>query len=467
MPTDHPAMRFAPDDGTALPLHLVDADRFEDWKARQPAPVAGWIEALGFRARAGTLAIIPGPEGELAGAVAGHGTIRDLARNRFTLAGIRSRLPARSFALHHDLAPDALAHEALGWCLAGYTFRRYRSTAETPLAVLIAPAGIDAAEIETLAAAEALTRDLINTPAADMGPDALEAEMRALASAHGATLAITTGDALLDANLPLIHAVGRASSRAPRLLDLRWGTTGPRLTLVGKGVCFDTGGLNLKPGASMGLMKKDMGGAATVIGLAHAIMARGWPVQLRVLVPAVENAVSGNAMRPGDILASRKGLSIEINNTDAEGRLILADALALADEEPPEIMVCMATLTGAARVALGPDVPPFFTRDAGLSDALLHASRQVQDPLWPLPLHPPYEPLIEPGIADLDNAPSGGMAGAITAALFLHRFVEATPRFVHLDIYGHQQRAAPARPKGGVGQGARALYAALPGLLGL
>ncbi|TVS01059.1 MAG: leucyl aminopeptidase family protein [Rhodobacteraceae bacterium] len=460
-------MAFAKDDGSALPLHLVGAEGLDDWKAQAPASVTAWLDTLNFKAAAGEVALVPGEDGALGLAVAGLGSARDRARSRFTLGGLRSKLPARSFVLHHDLSPEDLAHETLGWCLAGYAFQRFRNIPERALTGLVAPDTIDAAEIETLAAGEALTRDLINTPASHMGPEELESAMRALAETHGGKLDVTTGEALLTANLPLIHAVGRASTRAPRLLDLRWGDTGPKLTLVGKGVCFDTGGLNLKPGASMGLMKKDMGGAATVLGLAQMIMARGWPVRLRVLIPAVENAVSGNAMRPGDILPSRKGLSVEINNTDAEGRLVLADALTLADEETPDIMVCMATLTGAARVALGPDVPPFFTRDAILSDALLEAANTVQDPLWPLPLHPAYEALIEPGIADLDNAPSGGMAGAITAALFLHRFVEATPRFVHFDIYGYQPKPAPARPKGGVGQGARALYAALPRLLDL
>ena len=467
MATTHPLMRFVEDDGTALPLHLIDANHYPSWREQQPEEVATWLDSVGFKANSGELALLPSADGALAGAVAGHSTAHDRGRNRFTLGGLRTKLPERSFVLHHDLAPNDLAHEALGWCLAGYTFRRFRNTPEQALAGLVAPDTIDAAEIETLAAGEALTRDLINIPASHMGPEELESAIRALAETHGGKLDVTTGEDLLTANLPLIHAVGRASTRAPRLLDLRWGDTGPRLTLVGKGVCFDTGGLNLKPGASMGLMKKDMGGAATVLGLAHMIMSRRWPVRLRVLVPAVENAVSGNAIRPGDILPSRKGLSVEINNTDAEGRLVLADALTLADEEAPDIMVCMATLTGAARVALGPDVPPFFTRDQTLAEALLQSAATVQDPLWPLPLHPAYEPLIEPGIADLDNAPSGGMAGAITAALFLHRFVKATPRFVHFDIYGYQPKPAPARPKGGVGQGARALYAALPRLLDL
>jgi len=261
--------------------------------------------------------------------------------------------------------------------------------------------------------------------------------------------------------------VGRASPRAPRLIDLAWGDTGPRLTLVGKGVCFDTGGLNLKPGTSMGLMKKDMGGAATVLGLAKMIMTLGLPLQLRVLIPAVENSVDGSAMRPGDVLTSRKTLTVEVNNTDAEGRLVLADALAYADEETPDLVVSMATLTGAARVAVGPDLAPFYATDRADAAAVKAAAGEVADPVWEMPFWPAYEPKIEPGIADLDNAPGGGMAGSITAALFLKRFVTESPRYMHFDIYGWQPEAAPARPKGGVGQGARALLEALPGMLDL
>jgi leucyl aminopeptidase len=300
-----------------------------------------------------------------------------------------------------------------------------------------------------------------------MGPAELEAEVRSLAAAHGARVSTTTGDDLLGANFPMIHAVGRASTRPPRLIEMSWGSTGPALTLVGKGVCFDTGGLDIKPATGMGLMKKDMGGAATVLGLARMVMALNLPLRLRVLIPAVENAISGNAFRPQDILTSRKGLTVEINNTDAEGRLVLADALALADEAEPELIVSMATLTGAARVALGPDLAPFYATDPADAAALADAALRVSDPCWQLPFWDPYESLIEPGIADLDNAPSGGMAGSITAALFLRRFVTRCPRYLHFDIYGWQPTAAPGRPKGGAGQGARALLEALPRLLAL
>jgi leucyl aminopeptidase len=325
---------------------------------------------------------------------------------------------------------------------------------------------VDAARIEALAAGEWLTRDLINTPAADMGPEALEDALFALAARHGAAASAIRGDDLIARNFPMIHAVGRAGPQAPRLLELRWGEAGPRLTLVGKGVWFDTGGLDIKPAASMGLMKKDMGGAATVVGLAETIMALGLPLRLRVLIPAVENSVSSASFRPQDILTARNGLTVEVNNTDAEGRLVLADTLALAVEEETDCLVSMATLTGAARVAVGPDIAPFYTDDDVLAAAIAGASTDAADPVWRMPFHLPYETMIEPGIADLDNAPKGGFAGSITAALFLRRFAGQS-RFAHFDIYGWQPADAPARPKGGVGQGARALLGALPGALGL
>ena len=274
-----------------------------------------------------------------------------------------------------------------------------------------------------IAEGEFLTRDLINTPASDMGPEELEAAARTLAEAQGATLRVIAGDALLTEGFPMIHAVGRASTRPPRLIDLRWGSDGPALTLVGKGVCFDTGGLNIKTGGFMSLMKKDMGGAATVLGLAHMIMALKLPLRLRVLIPAVENVISGNAMRPKDILTSRKGLTVEVNDTDAEGRLVLADALALADEEKPDLLVSMATLTGAARTAVGPDLAPFYCDDDAFCATLGEVARQVADPVWRMLFWTPYASVIEPDIADLDNAPGVGITGSITAALFLPRFV--------------------------------------------
>ena len=458
---------FVPDDTGALPLVALRSEDHADWLAGLPLTSRRWAEASGFKARAGEVLLLPDAAGDVGMAAAGLGDASTRQRTRFALASARSKLPARTFRLLTSLTGPALEAEVLGWLLAGYRFNRYRTADVRALAQLIAPPSVDALRLAIIAQGEARGRDLINTPAADMGPDELEAAARDLARDGGAEITVITGDALLQQNLPMIHAVGRAAARAPRLLDLRWGDTGPRLTLVGKGVCFDTGGLNLKPGASMGLMKKDMGGAATVLGLARMIMSLGWPVRLRVLIPAVENAVSGSAFRPGDILTARNGLTVEVNNTDAEGRLVLADALSLADEEKPDAIVCMATLTGAARVALGPDLAPFYTDDDPLAAALGKAAATVHDPVWRMPFHPAYEPMIEPGIADLDNAPAGAMAGSITAALFLRRFVHDAARFVHFDIYGWQPKDAPGRPKGGVGQGARALLSALPDALGL
>jgi leucyl aminopeptidase len=460
-----PALTFAPDDSPTIPLVAVTKPGFDRWLASQDAVVRIWAEATGFDGSAGRAMVVPDPSGRIALAVAGLGTARDAARERFVFGRARNILPAGTYRLDSDLSGAEREEAALGWLLAGYRFGRYKA-APAPKADLVAPAGIDATRVEAIAAGEALTRDLINTPASDMGPEELAAAAADLAREFGAAIAITAGDDLLTANLPMIHAVGRASARAPRLIDLRWGDAGPRLTLVGKGVCFDTGGLNLKPSGSMGLMKKDMGGAATVLGLARMIMALKLPLRLRVLIPAVENAVSGSSFRPQDVLTSRKGLTVEINNTDAEGRLVLADALTLASEDGADLLVSMATLTGAARVAVGPDLAPFFTDDDRLAAALAESAAAVRDPVWRLPFWEPYESLIEPAIADLDNAPSGGMAGAITAALFLRRFADVAP-YVHFDIYGWQPSAAAGRPKGGVGQGARALLDALPRVLDL
>ncbi|MEM9247446.1 MAG: leucyl aminopeptidase family protein [Pseudomonadota bacterium] len=457
-----PPPTFADPDPSATPLHVIASDELAEWRAGQSPAVSAWVARLGFTGALGQAHLIP--EGDGALAIVGYGTAATRARERFGTAAAATRLPEGTYALVTPLPTQEREEFALGWLLAQYRFGRYKAT-PPPKAHLVGPEGVAADRVESIAGGETLTRDLINTPAADMGPDELEAAARDLAEAFGARVEVTSGAGLEEA-FPLIHTVGRASPRAPRLIDLRHGTQGPRLTLVGKGVCFDTGGLNLKPGGSMGLMKKDMGGAATVLGLAHMILSHGLPVRLRVLIPAVENAVAGNSFRPQDVLTSRKGLTVEINNTDAEGRLVLADALSLAAEEEPDLLVSMATLTGAARVAVGPDLAPFYTDDAALATALSDAAARVADPVWRMPFHAPYERMIEPAIADLDNAPSGGFAGSITAALFLRRFVEGAQRYLHFDIYGWQPSAAPGRPKGGVGQGARALLAALPKVLG-
>lgn len=463
--------RFADASAPTLPLWLIrPAEHGPAFPQDIGESARAWARAQGFAGNAGQICLLPAPDGSVAGALYGIGPARAPldrpARERYQLARAAEGLPAGNWRLAN--APEGFdaALGALGWLFAQYRFARYKK-AEPPAARLVCPKGVDQARLLAMAEGEFLARDLINTPASDMGPADLELAARELADRHGTAITVTTGDELLAGNLPMIHAVGRAAAQAPRLLDLRFPGSGPRLTLVGKGVCFDTGGLDIKPSASMALMKKDMGGGANVLGLAETMARLGLTrdISLRVLVPAVENAISSDAFRPGDILTSRKGLTVEVNNTDAEGRLVLADALTLADEEAPELLISMATLTGAARVALGPDLPPFFCDDDRVAGALQAAGRDHADPIWRMPFWEPYETLIEPGIADLDNAPGGGFAGAITAALFLRRFTGRARHYAHFDIYGWQPSAAPGRPKGGAGQGMRAILHALPEIL--
>lgn len=458
-------LSFAPSSDPSVPLHVIAQPDLDGWLLDQPERVQSWVAANGFSGALGQVLLVPATNGAIEFALAGYGTEEKRVRKRFPLAAAAMALPEGTYGIASGIPADLLEMECLGWLMTAYAFDRYASQTGGS-AALIAPDGINAARIEAMANAEALTRDLVNTPTSDMGPDQLQQAVEVLADEFGASCKVITGHALLDQNFPMIHTVGRAAEQAPRLIELNWGTSGPRLTLVGKGVCFDTGGLNLKPGASMGLMKKDMGGAANVLGLARMIMALNLPLQLQVLIPAVENAVSGNAFRPGDILTSRKGLTVEINNTDAEGRLVLADALTLADEGNPDLVISMATLTGAARVAVGPDLAPFYTDDESCAVALTQAAKTSADPVWRMPFHTPYEAMIEPGIADLDNAPSGGFAGSITAALFLRRFVGSS-RYIHFDIYAWQPSNEPGRTKGGLGQGTRAVLSALPEVLGL
>ncbi|MFN6926159.1 MAG: leucyl aminopeptidase family protein [Tabrizicola sp.] len=458
---------FADPAAPSHPLHVIRPEDLPSFLSGPGQAWSGWLTTSRFEAALGELRLLPGPDGAVVGAVAGLGTEKARRRQRFGLARVVSALPEGNWRLAGDLDLAERTEAALAWLLSGYSFDRYRPGRKpAPQPRLVCPDGVDAARLIVMAEGEALTRDLINTPAQDMGPAELEAAARALASRFGASVTATVGDDLLAANFPMIHAVGRASPRLPRLIDLRWGSHGPGLTLVGKGVCFDTGGLNIKPSNGMSLMKKDMGGAATVLGLAQMVMALNLPLRLRVLIPAVENVISGNALKPKDILTSRKGLTVEVNDTDAEGRLVLADALAVACEEAPDVVISMATLTGAARVAVGPDLAPYYTDDAALAAGLETGALNGFDPVWRMPFHDPYETVIEPGIADLDNAPGFGFAGSITAALFLRRFVEG-PRYAHFDIYGHTPTDQPARPKGGVGQGARAILGALPQILGL
>ncbi|MGR3291574.1 MAG: leucyl aminopeptidase family protein [Paracoccaceae bacterium] len=457
---------FSPPGTPTKPLYAISEAKLQTWISGLDSTAKNWVTASDFTGAAGTVLVLPNADGEVAGAAVGMGDEMSRQRQRFLVGAARDKLPAGDYSLRGIDPGTELDEAALGWLLAGYRYDRYAAL-PAPKARLAAPLGVDIGRLEAIAAGEALTRDLINTPSSDMGPAELEDAVSDLANQFVAEFTVIRGDDLLKQNFPMIHAVGRASARTPRLIDMTWGARGPKLTLVGKGVCFDTGGLNIKPGASMGLMKKDMGGAATVLGLAQMIMSLELPLQLRVLIPAAENSISSNAFRPQDILTSRKGLTVEINNTDAEGRLVLADALALADEEAPDLIVSMATLTGAARVAVGTDLAPFYATKPADANAITTAARQVRDPVWQMPFWDPYEDMIEPGIADLDNAPKGGMAGSITAALFLRRFATQTPRYLHFDISGWQPTAAPGRPKGGVGPRARAILQGLPDLLKL
>lgn len=448
---------FAAPDSPSVPIHVLEKSALTEWLDDQDAATGARVAAAGFDASLGSVLALQAADGATSAILFGWGDAAARKRGRFHFAKAAEALPEGTYRIDSGLTDDELPLAALGWLLAGYRFDRYKRRSKNP-ASLVVPAGVDTARLLAIASGEFLARDLINTPANDLGPAALEAAFSETGEKFGARINVISGDELLAQNFPMIHAVGRAAAEQPRLLDMTWGDPAdPSVTLVGKGVCFDTGGLDIKPAASMGLMKKDMGGAATVMGLAHIIMALGLKLRLRVLVPAVENAISAGAMRPGDILTSRKGLTVEINNTDAEGRLVLADALAYADEDAPDYLFCMATLTGAARVALGPDLAPFYTDDDGLSHALVRAGRKVSDPLWRMPFWDPYEKMIEPDIADLDNAPSGGMAGSVTAALFLRRFVERATTFAHFDIYGWTPKALPGRAKGGAFMGARAI----------
>ena len=450
----------------ATPLHAVRAKDAKAWLAKQKR--SGIVTASGFTGAAGALAALPDAKGGIAAWVLGLGDTSDA----FALAAAVEKLPAGVYRLGD--VPDFCggANAALAWLMGGYSFDRYKKKtartarsreAERPniKARLVLPQGVDVAEISRIAENLFAARDLVNTPANDMGPAELESAVRVLAKRHGAKVTVTSG-AVLAKNYPLIAAVGQGSDRAPRLIEFVWGKPGaPRVTLVGKGVCFDTGGLDLKPSAAMLTMKKDMGGAACALAAAGMAMDAKLNLRLRVLIPAVENSVSGNAMRPGDVFQSRKGLTVEIGNTDAEGRLILADALSDADDENPELLIDIATLTGAARAATGMELPPFFTDDETLASDLSRVGKETQDPLWRLPLWRGYEDTITSRVADLNNNPAYNYAGAITAALFLNRFVAKTKSWAHLDIPAWIDRARPGRPIGGEANGARAIYALL------
>lgn len=448
----------------AISVHCVTR---AGWPSLQEAlaPTARrFAETQDFEARSGQHLLLPDAQGELAAVLLGVEPASARRRDPFAPGRLATSLPAGDYALSGEFGDAGLA--ALGWLLSAYRFERYRKPRPVT-ARLVLPEGVDGDEVSNLAEATALARDLVNTPANDLGPAEIEAAIRALGESFTAEVTSIVGDELLAGNFPMIHAVGRASPRAPRLIDLRWGAQGdPKLTLVGKGVAFDTGGLNLKPDAGMLLMKKDMGGAAAAIAAARMIMQAKLKVRLRLLVPAVENAVSGGAFRPGDILPSRKGLNVEIGNTDAEGRLILADALALADEEAPELLIDYATLTGAARVALGPELPPFYTHDEGLAAEIARLGMAVNDPVWRMPLWPPYDSLLDSKVAEVNHISGGAFAGSVTAALFLNRFVEKAQSYAHFDIYAWNPSTKPGRPEGGECQVARLTYALAKQLYG-
>ena len=445
----------------SVPIHLVD-------KASWPAfaetlePVArAFAQASGFEPVAGRHVLLPGGDGALAAVLFAREAPDARHIDPFLPGKLATLLPAGTYRFEapEGTAADVLAQAALGWLLSSYRFGRYKKAPASEGPRLVAPQGVDAVRLEHMAQAIAFGRDLVNTPANDMGPEALEHAALGLAARFGAQVKVVRGEDLLAQNFPLVHAVGKAAAEAPRLVDIVWcDASAPKVTLVGKGVCFDTGGLDIKPASGMELMKKDMAGAATALTIARMVMEAGLKLRLRVLLPIVENSIAGNAFRPGDIYPSRKGVQVEIGNTDAEGRLVLADALALADEETPELMFDFATLTGAARVALGPDLPPFYTMDDGLAEALTTTGRQVHDPVWRLPLWEPYDSLLDGKVATLSSVSSGPFAGSITAALFLRRFVENCRSWVHFDIFGWTPSAKPGRPEGGEPQTARLVF---------
>ena len=443
------------------PLWLVTEAELPSWLESQPPATANWLRSQGFQAERHRVVALPAPDGMPAGAVLGLGCLRRTSElTLWHAAGLPERLPAGPWRLATALEPAAATQFLLGYLAGAYRLHRYRITPPAPRATLAVPAGADLVYVRAAAAATTLARDLINTPANDLGPAELGQAALELAQRHGARCQVLVGPDLLAHGYPLIHAVGAGSPRAPRLVDLRWGAPdAPRVTLVGKGVCFDSGGLDIKPSSAMLLMKKDMGGAACALGLASMLMELGAPIQLRVLLPCVENSVDGLAYRPGDVLRSRKGLTVEIGNTDAEGRLVLADALAEADGERPDLLIDLATLTGAARTALGPELPAVYCADEALLGQLRQAAQAHCDPLWPMPLWQGYDDEFGSKIADLSNVSATAFAGSIIAALFLKRFVTAAPAWVHVDLYAWNARERPGRPVGAEAQCVRALYA--------
>ena len=450
---------FSPASPASVPIFAISQATFEQALAGPLESHASWLKAVGFKASSGKIQHLPAAYGSLGGVVFGLGSDED----PFAFAALPGMLPDGVY--HIQLQPDGRVGNmlAFSWAIGHYRYSRYKSKDNSHAAVrLVWPKGANEGHVLRVARGLCLARDLVNTPSNDMGPVELSQAAEQLAKEHSAMFSTVEGRALIGKNYPMIWAVGAGSSRAPRLIDIRWGDARhPKVTLVGKGVCFDSGGLDIKPSSAMLTMKKDMGGAAAVLGIAHMVMDAKLPVSLRVLIPAVENSISGDAYRPGDVLKSRKGLTVEVGNTDAEGRLVLADALAEADSEAPELLICMATLTGAARVATGFDLPPFFTQDDVLAGQLQNAAEAEHDAMWRFPLWRGYKDLIESKIADLTNNPGSPNAGAITAALFLERFVEKAKSFAHFDIAAWNDRARPGRPLGAEAQTIRAIYAML------
>lgn len=441
------------------PLWIVTEGELPGWLAGQPAAVVAWVRAHGFQAERHRVLSLPAADGHIGGAVLGLGALACADElNLWHAAGLFDRLPVQSWHLATPLAPHAATRFLLGWLIGAYKMTRYRLEGpQAPRAALVPPSGADIGYADAASCAGALARDLINTPANDMGPQELAEAALSLAKTRGARCQVLAGGEL--AGYPMLRAVGGASRREPRLIDLRWGERdAPRVTLVGKGVCFDTGGLDLKASAGMLLMKKDMGGAACALGLADLIMRLQTPVQLRVLIPAVENSIGGAAYRPGDVLRSRKGLTVEVGNTDAEGRLVLADALAEADAERPDLLIDLATLTGAARTALGPELPAAYSPSEPLLAELRRVGEQESDPIWPMPLWPGYDEELASKVADLGNVAPTPFAGSIIAALFLRRFVTETPSWLHLDLYAWNGKERPGRPVGAEAQCVRSLF---------
>ena len=437
------------------PLYLVNRDGLVAWRERQPQALVQWMLAHGYDASAGSQLSLPGGEGGLAGAVLGIGDPLD----PFSYAHAPYAVPSGHWELSGEMDDATQRALQLGWGLGAYRYTRYRDPPRAPAQLVLA--SLDD-EVRDLLAACVRVRDLVNTPTEDMGPEQLEQVARGIAQQHGARFDSIVGDELLKQNFPSIHAVGRASHRAPRLLALRWGDAAhPHVALVGKGVCFDTGGLDIKAADGMRNMKKDMGGAAHALALAELVMARKLPLRITLLIPAVENAIGPDAFRPGEVVATRKGIHVEIDNTDAEGRVVLADALTYAGEQEPELLIDFATLTGAARVALGPDLPALYSNDDALADDWLAAGQRVRDPLWRMPLWRPYLRYLTSNIADLANSGPSRMAGSITAALYLERFVPAQQKWAHVDVYSWNDSDRPGRPTGGEAQGLRAAYAML------